>query len=343
MKFLRPSPGQSLDVFRMLAQQEDYEFSDPDSGAKFVNKLSEEFTRAKNNPIMLHGFRVQAMFEYVAASLGRCNLIKTEDAGGLHTKDPNVKVPDLRVLLIDGKEFFVEVKNFYQSNPFESFKIKKDYLDELRRYGGLFKKDVKLAVYWSKWNLWSLVPLDSLNGKGSKCSLLMEDALKHNEMIALGDCMIATLPPLKFRVITDPTYPRNVNERGEASFRIGGVELRSRETLITNTQEQNIALFLMLYGNWPSEGGEAQIENGELVSFDIVSQPFEPIPEHDFQILGSLSEMVSRRFNMLTTRDGSVEKLAPISDISALGIEIPEDYKGDALPLWRFKIEPSSE
>jgi len=343
MKFLRPKPGQSIDLFRMLAQQEGYTLSDPESAEKFISKLGEEFTRAKSNPIMLHGFRVQAMFEYVATSLGKCAIVKTEDAGGLHTTDPNIKVPDLRVLLVDGQEFFVEVKNFYQSSPFEEYRIKKGYLDRLQRYAALFKKDVKLAIYWSKWNLWTLVSFDRVKCEGSKCLLSLEDALKYNEMATLGDYRIATLPPLKFRVITDPAHPRAVSENGEVIFTIGGIELYCEENRITVPREQSIALFLMLYGEWPSEGGEARIENGELISFDFVSQPEETHPEQGFEMVGSMSGMISRRFNTMTAREGEIERLSPQTDISNLGIQIPDDYQGEVLHLWRFIQQPSTE
>ena len=200
MKFLRPKPGQSIDLFRMLAQHEEYKLSDPESAEKFINKLREEFTRVKSNPIVLHGFRAQAMFEYVATSLGKCAIVKTEDAGGLHTKDHDIKVPDLRILLVDGQEFFVEVKNFYQNSPFEKYRIKKGYLDGLQRYAVLFKKDVKLAIYWSRWGLWTLVSFDRAKCDGSKCSLSLEDAFKYNEMAILGDYTIATLSPLILRL-----------------------------------------------------------------------------------------------------------------------------------------------
>lgn len=343
MKFLRPKPGQSLDLFRMLAQDEEYKLSDPESAEKFVDKLGEEFTRAKNNPIMLHGFRAQAMFEYVATSLGKCVIVKTEDAGGLHTKDPDIKVPDLRILLVDGQEFFVEVKNFYQNSPLEGYRIKRDYLDGLHRYAALFKKEVKLAVYWSRWGLWTLVSTNKTKCEGSKCSLSLEDALKYNEMAMLGDYTLATLPPLIFRIITDPTQPRTINEKGEGVFTIGGIELYYQDNLITVPQEQSIALFLMLYGKWPSEGGEARIETGELISFDFISQPEETHPEQGFEMIGSMSEMISRRFNTMTAREGEIEHLGPQTDISDLGIQIPDDYQGEVLHLWRFIIQSSNE
>jgi len=343
MKFLRPKSGQSIDLFRMVAQQEGYTLSNPENTEKFISNLSEEFTKAKNNPIILHGFRVQAMFEYVASSLGKCTIIKTEDAGGLHTTDPDVKVPDLRILLIDGDEFFVEVKNFYQSSPFELFRIKKEYMNGLQRYASLFKKDVKLAIYWSRWNQWTLISLDKIKCNGSKCSLSFEDAMKSNEMATLGDFTLATLPPLRFRVITDPAYTRAVSENGEAMFRINGVELYCNDKRINVSHEQNIAFFLMLYGEWGSSEGAAQIENNEIIYLDFTSQPTEIHDEQSFEMIGNMSGMISRRYNSMTSNESGVERISPKTDISDLGIQIPSDYQGEVLHLLRFTLQPSTE
>jgi hypothetical protein len=283
------------------------------------------------------------MFEYVATSLGKCAIVKTEDAGGLHSTDPNIKIPDLRILLVDGQEFFVETKNFYQSAPFEAYKIKKDYIDKLKRYATLFKKDVKLAIYWSRWNQWTLISFDNIKCKGNKCSLPFYNAMKQNEMALLGDCILATLPPLKFRVITDPAHPRSVKENGETAFRIGGIELYCDDKKIIQPREQSIALFLMLYGEWASSGGEAHIENNELIYFDLVSQPIETNDEQPFETIGNMSGMVSRRFNAMTVNNGEIERLSPQTDISNLGIQIPSDYQGEVLHLWRFILQESAE
>ena len=339
MKILHPKPGQSIDLFRLLSQEDDYQLSDAESTSKFIAKLEEEFEKAKSSPIRLHGFRIQAMFEYVAASLGNCTIIKTEDSGSLHTKNQDIRVPDFRILLNDGKDFLVEVKNFYQRTPFQKFYVKKRYLDELSHYASLFKVEIRLAVYWSKWNLWTLISFDNIQCEGDKCYLTLEEALKHNEMALLGDSIIATIPPLKFRVLTDPTHPRAVSENGEVIFQIGGVELYCKSNLLTVPREQSIALFLMLYGEWPSGDIEANIENSELISIDFVCEPLELIPDQDFQMIGNMSSMISNRFNSLTAPEGTIEKLSPITDISNLGIDIPADYKGEHLPIWRVIMQ----
>ena len=98
----------------------------------------------------------------------------------------------------------------------------------------------------------------------------------------------------------------------------------------------------MLYGEWPSEAGEACIENGEFISFDFVSQPEEMLPDQGFDMIGSMSGMISRRFNTMTASEGQVERLSPQTDISDLGIHIPHDYQGEVLHLWLLIQQPST-
>ena len=330
-------------MFRIVSQQEGYKLSDPEITEKFINQLSDEFTKAKSNPIMLHGFRAQAMFEYVVSSLGNCAIVKTEDAGSLHTTDAEIKVPDLRILLNNGEEFLVEVKNFYQSSPFEPFRIKKTYINGLQRYAALFKKDVRLAVYWSKWNQWTLISFDKVKCNGNRCSLSLEDALKYNEMVILGDFTLATLPPLTLRVLTDPTETRVIRENGEATFRIGAVEMYCNNKLINDRREQDIAFFLMLYGEWSSSEGEANIENNEIIHLDFTSSPAQVHEEQTFEMIGNMSGMISRRFNSMTSNEGSIGRISPQTNISDLGIQIPNDYQGEVLHLSRFIVQPSIE
>lgn len=348
MKKLKRNPGkfETLDLFRALATSEGYKLSDPTSSERFLKRLGEELGKARSSPATLYGLRTQTMFAYVAASMGKCAIVKSEDSGEVHTKDTDIEIPDFRILLIGGQEFFVEVKNFRQKGPFRKYEMKKAYADGLRKYGSLFSKDVKLAVYWLKWNVWTLVPLDRLTCADNNCSLGFEQALKYNEMYLLGDYRIATLPPLRFRIVTNPDKPRKVHKDGKAIFTIGGLELYCDDAKITKPLERNIALFLMLYGEWASESekAEAEVVDNELIAFEFVSQPENPVPEQPFQMIGSLSGMISRRFNsMVFSNEGKLERIDPDTKGSNIGIQIPEDYKGEALPLWRFIIQPHAD
>ena len=49
-------------------------------------------------PIAVHGRRVEAMFGYVAAALGRCLLIKKEECRLTFVEQIKLKIPDYRVV-----------------------------------------------------------------------------------------------------------------------------------------------------------------------------------------------------------------------------------------------------
>ena len=58
----------------------------------------------------LHGRRIEAMFGYVAAAMGRCSLVKKEDSRPAFAGHPDMQIPDYRLVTDDGQQFLVEVK-----------------------------------------------------------------------------------------------------------------------------------------------------------------------------------------------------------------------------------------
>lgn len=141
---------------------------------------------------------------------------------------------------------------------------------------------------------------------------------------------------------TDPTKPRAIDASGQAHFTIGEVELHCADNLIEDDLEKQVAWFLMNYGNWFSEELPPEIVNDELISIGFRFEPPERSnPDEHFEIVGHLSQMVSREFNGITAPDGSVKFLLPQREPDTLGVAIPADYKGEQLPLWRFTITPS--
>lgn len=131
------------------------------------------------NPILMHGKRVEAMFAVVAAALGKCALIREEDVGDLYAVTP-VQPPDYRIVLLDGAELLIEVKNCHETR--KPLRLKSDYVERLFNYGKLLGRPLKLAIYWSRWNAWTLVPLKALTVKASKAVITFPDSMKVNEM-----------------------------------------------------------------------------------------------------------------------------------------------------------------
>ncbi len=295
------------------------------------------------NPILMHGKRVEAMFAFVAAALGKCSAIREEDVGAVFAAE-DVQPPDYRVVLLDGAELLIEVKNCHEAT--KPLRLKTDYVKRLANYGKLFDRPVKLAIYWSRWNAWSLVPLEILKLSSAKASIRFPDAMMANEMATLGDHMIGTTPPLTLRLYSDPSESRKAarNQR-HIRFRIRGVEVFCGGQRVEDKREQSIALHFMMFGRWAPRQ-KLEIQKNELVWLEWILEPEQPPadqeqPEQEFRIVGDASSMISRHFDFSTVSlSGEIERLQPLADPSKFGIDIPYDYKGKDVRLWRFVLQP---
>jgi hypothetical protein len=294
---------------------------------------------------VVYGLRTQAMFAHIAGALGNCTLIKEEDAGTTWSAEPDVGVPDLRIVTREGRELLVEVKNHRPDDAVAPYRLRSDYLRGLRRYADLMTRPLFVAIYWSKPHLWSLTPLEKLLATDAS-QLEFEAAMKSSEMRLLGDFMVGTESPLEFRFVTDATKPRTATDRGdgtiEAMFTIARAEIRSSGRVITDPLERRIAFFLMSYGNWKCSDPTMETVEGEVQSVGLTVEPEErDEPEQGFQMIGLMSAMLSRQYDENTVKDGAVELLAPRREPDQLGVIIPHDYRGKALRLWRFVVAPS--
>jgi hypothetical protein len=336
----KPEKYETIEIYKSLSRQEGYKLSSDEHTSQFIDRLSLEFKAAKSNPILVHGTRVQAMFEYIVVSLDNVKMLKSEDSGSIHAKEKDIAIPDFRIVDEKGNEFLVEVKNFYQTDPMLPYTLNKEYVNKLARYAEICKLKLKFAIYWSKWNIWSLVPLDKLTLDNTIYLLTLGDACMFNEMHILGDASIGTIPPLSLRLIADENKPRIVQEDGKVSFVIGEVQFLCGDNKIRDDNEKIIAFSLMMFGSWETREPVAEIDNDNLVSFTYEAVPLERTPDQGFEITGELSSMISRQFKWLTAPDGKVEMLGAGPDESFLGKLIPKGYKGKDLPIWQFIIHP---
>jgi hypothetical protein len=311
---------------------------DAKARSEFVASLGQPLTRAVEDPTFLRGLRAEALFQALAVSLGRIELIKQEDARPAWSARRELKIPDYRVVLRDGAMFLVEVKHFHQgSKPKKPLSISRSYLAGLRDYGQLVGCPVKLAVYWERWNLWTLVPVSVCEHNG-RTSLPMPRAVKANEMGLLGDLNVGTRFPLRFRLVADPARERTLGEEGEVAFTIGDVELYCADRRLTGRREWNIAMWFLLYGKWEEEA-TAEISNGKLAWVDITRTPPED-HEQGFEFIGTLSSLFSSMYLSSTSDADRVTRLGIRVVGGSLGSLIPDDYHSDTLPLWRLRQVP---
>lgn len=334
MKKLDRDP-RAFDIHRLLeAAGLDLETGDfaivGDAVVSYVQKLKAHTAR-------IHGLHVQATFAYVASCLGECALVKDEDSGDIFTSE-EILAPDYRLVLKSGKQLLVEVKNHHPSDPMKSFFLKTDYVDRLSGYARLVGAEVRFAIYWSRWSLWTLLPISAFSRITGKLVITFGSAMKANEMSELGDLIVATTPPLILRRIADRLKPRTIGSDGRGGFIVAAVEIWCAGTQVKDQAEKDIAFFLMLFGGWTPSDEIVELE-GDLIQWvDVAFNPTngdEPSePSSSFPpFLGPISTMLSRRFQWMTASDGSVRTFTVVPDAD-LKPPIPRPYDPRDLPLW---------
>ncbi len=103
------------------------------------------------------------MFEALVVSLGEAQPIKPEDGGGFFSS-AKMQPADFRVVLKDGTNWLVEVKNVYERNAFRQRcrLLTRAYRKSLDRYAAATGGTLKLAVFWARWSMWTLVDPERL-------------------------------------------------------------------------------------------------------------------------------------------------------------------------------------
>ena len=333
-----------VDLYDAVGRERKLNLNCAEDSSLFKNLINDSLDNSLTDT-MIYGRRTEAMFSYVAASLGKCNIIKKEDSGDVLSSNPEIIVPDYKLVLKDGTQLLVEVKNYRQSKPFAEFSVKTSYIDKLLTYARLVNSELYFAIYWSAWELWTLVkPCDFISEAG-KSKLSLDTALKRNNMSVLGDAHIATKSPLTIRFYTDKTQPHKVNDTGEAYFVIGKVEIKCDGSTILSKDEQKIAMALMMYGCW-SESNRVWYYDKESRLIDYIEFEFCPEEanlEQGFDFVDSISTIISRQYCQLTAPNGKVERLTPNISPGLLGIVIPDGYMSDTLPLWILHQVPNYE
>ncbi|HUZ87074.1 MAG TPA: hypothetical protein VNF26_08985 [Candidatus Baltobacterales bacterium] len=329
----------ALDLYARVVERTKGPIGDPgriDTALATVRKALVDVASSKST---LHGWRVQALFEAVVASLGRVQLLKLEDSGDVFVTGPDLKPPDFRIVTTDGDQMLVEVKNFYHTNETAPFRMRAKDFDELQRYAHLVGvQKLKVAIYWSRWNLWTLVNPSRFEADGPDYrALSLPAALQCNDMGRIGDRIPGTEWPLGLIIYSDPAKPRTVNPNGEAQFTIGKLEYVVAGRVVTAPAEQRIVMRLMLHGGWP-EDARLDVVDGKLISNSFLYAPETQPPEgQQFAMHSPLSSIFSSMFNEATMdADGEITALRVRINPSALAKLIPDDYEGETLRIWRI-------
>ena len=332
-------PFDLLAEYAKFGAQQKVSLRDPKTAPAFVAYVREAVERALGDPALVHGHRAEAMFEAMLLSLGEYALLKPEDVGRVHPNEI-YQVPDFRVVLKDGRQWLIEVKNVYIDEPGDQERqiMTRAYWEKLEAYAAATGGELKLAVFWARWAMWSLITPSKLIDANGNLSLNMLTSMKANELGELGDRTIGTRFPLRFRVLADQEKPSAMTPDGIAQFTIGGVQMFCGDEEILDPTEREIAWIFMQHGQWEELGPEAELLGGRLTA---VEYRWEPINRQNegFEIIGTLSRMFTRYYAEQTVDAREVVQVhAPLRPGWFEPLVSP-DFESDALPLWTFILQ----
>lgn len=336
-----PKPFDLLAEFAKFGAQQKISLRDPNAKPTFVAHVEASVERALADPTLVHGQRAEAMFEAMLVSLGDYALLKPEDVGRIHPVD-SFSVPDFRVVLKDGRQWLIEVKNVYLDDPFRQRRrlMTRDYREKLEAYATATGGELKLAVFWAKWAIWTLVTPEKLVDANGDLTLDMLSAMKVNELGELGDRTIGTRPPLRFRLLPDPEKTSAVAPDGTVKITIGGVQMFCGDDEIIDPIEREIAWIFMQHGQWEENGPEADLEGDQLKAIEFRWEPLERQNE-GFEMIGTLSRVFARYYAEMTVNEREVVQVhAPLRPDWFVPL-VSTDYESKALPLWRFILQPN--
>lgn len=335
-----PSHFEILASFAQFGREQRISLRDPKAAADYVAHVAKAIEEAVKSDTLLHGQRTQNMFEALVVSLGKYKLLKTEDAGRCHPKD-QYRVPDFRVILNDRKQWLIEVKNIYDPDPLrQTTKFKPEYVKQLQDYADLMGCPLKLALYWARWSIWTLISPEDLSRDGDKLTIVMMDAVRANELAALGDRTIGTTPPLKFQFLANREKPRFINEANEAVMTGNGAKIFVGDNEVTDKVEQEIVWIFMRYGDWRMSGPTAVMSGKDVDALELTWAPKEE-SDQGFEFIGTLSSMFARYYATQTLNESGIAQIEADHVPNWFAPLVSNTTFSDALPLWRFDLQPN--
>lgn len=336
----------AIELFTTLGIKHGYQLNVEADTNAFIQAIGDSLRTAQSNPSLIHGKRIEALFMHLARGLGGCKLVKTEDAGDTFTTEgTEILAPDYKLILNDGRQIFVEVKNSNQANIKSPYYFSKNYIDKVEKYGEMHGTPIYYAIYYRCLNQWTMLPKSAMRELERKYETGIIHSMANNEMSMLGDMMIGTKPELIFELVADQSKGIQITEDNKAHFIIGDVKIYCAGVEIDNPEEKNIAFYLMRYGKWDCrEPVGVMDEKNNLLSVQYIFTPdsLEEAQQRGFDFIGDLSSMITSAFNERTVYEQKVTALDTRMD-DVFKVEIRKGYKGEQLPLWLMSIQPNPD
>ncbi len=285
-----------------------------------------------------YGFRTESMFAYVAGAMGKCHLIKQEDCGHWFVSDDNFSIPDYRIFLKTGETFLVEVKNETK----KKVTFKQEYLNKLKEYSDLNQVPLRIAIYWQVLGVWTFNDPIDFEEQNEKLFITIDAAMAKSQISILGDVMLATKPSLSIRMICDQEKTSALDGNGQCQVCFSDVQQFCDNQLIANDIERKIAFQLLLSSQW-DEIEHIEIVDNKIAWIEYTYKPEYYDAENGFANIGFLNSIISLKYKSATAGENGIDSISPQGDPEDFEIFIPEDYKGEALPIWRFILQPNKE
>ncbi|MCF3946951.1 hypothetical protein [Acidiphilium iwatense] len=341
-----PAPeGRKTKAFELLAsvaafaREKGIAMNDPSLVTQFIGDAEPRLKAALSDPPLIHGSRTERLFEATVLSLGKFRLLKTEDVGRVHAAD-TCRAPDFRVVLQDGEQWLIEVKNVRCKEPFkQETRMSAAYLASLQSYADTVGAPLKLAIFWSLWNIWTVVSPDRFRRPRGELRTTMQEAVVANELGRLGEVTIMTRPPLRLVLGAAADMPRSLSPEGMAQFIIGSAKLFSGEIELTDVKDRKLAEVLLLYGEWPADGPFVVVNDGQFAGVEFIAKPEEP-SDQGFDGIGSASRIFSRFYAAQTIEGDQVIQLHGEAAPEWFAPLTNWDFKNSKLPLWLFHLQP---
>ena len=321
-----------------FAREDAIALNDPSLVERFVADATPKLEKALADATLIHGSRTERLFEATVLSLGHFRLLKTEDVGRVHAA-VTCRAPDFRIVLGDGEQWLVEVKNVRSQEPFkQKTQMSAAYLASLQMYADMVGTPLKLAIFWSLWNIWTVISPDRFRRPNGGLRVTMKDAVLANESGRLGEVIIMTKAPLRLVLGAAADMPHSLSAEGLANFIIGSAKLYSGDVELTDPRDRKLAEVLLFYGEWPTEGPLAITDGGEFAGVQFVAAPEEP-SDQGWDGIGWASRVFRRYYAEQTTDGDQVIQLhgeaapqwfAPLSNW---------DFKNSKLPLLLGQIQ----
>lgn len=295
------------------------------------------------NSARLFGWHTQVMFGQVVRGLGKAVLVSEQDQGTTWARPTDVVRPgDYRVVLPDGRNLSIEVKNHASKGLDKPFRLRRADLQGLVRHAELTRSEPRVAIYWTGPGLWLLVDPARFTTRDSKAEITMTTAMGENEMAVLGDEMIGTVPPLELVidvVETGLTKQADDNGRREATIQIRRITIEAGDQALRTRAARRLAFYLIWNGKW-RETEHDDFEAGRLQRIRFRYEPEDWPREQGFAFLGWRSELIARSFWLRTSDEGLITKLRAEIDPTGEGLVLPADVGSSELRLWRMRLHP---